>query len=189
MPDSQNSPRKPRADALRNREHLIAVAREAFAQDGAAVTLEDIVKRSGVGVGTLYRHFRTRDALIEAVYISEVQRLSAAAGELAETLPPVEALRQWMRLFVDHLTTKHAMKEALNAMVGGTEALYASTTELMRAAIDNLTTRAVATGEIRLDMDPLDLLRAVAGVAVVGDENAYRVIDILLAGLRPGPKA
>ena len=179
--------RKPRADARRNRELILKVAREAFAQQGANITLEDIVRLSGVGTGTLYRNFRTRDALIEAVYLSEVERLAAAQRELAESQPPVEALRQWMLAFVDFIATKSAMREALGAMVSGTEALYATSTELIRTAIDSLVQRAIDSGEIQTDLDPLDLLRALSGMTGAGPnwpDSARRLVDVLIAGLR-----
>src|SRR5271169_6051357 len=96
------APRKPRTDARRNRERILEVAKEAFTRFGAKASLDDIAKQAGVGAGTLYRHFPTRDALIEAVYRSEVEKLAAAEGRFAETLSPVEALRAWMLLFVDY---------------------------------------------------------------------------------------
>ena len=184
---NHSAQRKPRADALRNREQILRVAREAFAQQGPNVTLEDIVRLSGLGVGTLYRNFPTRDALIEAVYLSEVQRLAAAERELAGSQPPLEALRQWMLHFVDYMATKSVMKEALNAMVAGTTELYATSTELMRSAMTALIDRAVASGDIQFDLDPLDPLRALAGVAdsdPASQERARKLVDILIAGMR-----
>jgi len=179
--------RKPRADAQRNRERILQVAREAFAEQGANVTLEDIVRLSGLGVGTLYRHFPTRDALIEAVYLSEVQRLAAAERELSQSEPPVEALRQWMLRFIDYMAAKSVMKEALNAMVAGTTELYATSTELMRNAMSALIERAVAAGDIQFDLDPLDPLRALSSVAdsdPSSQERARKLVDILIAGMR-----
>lgn len=181
--------RKPRADALRNREHILSIAREAFGRDGAAVTLDQIVRLSGLGVGTFYRHFPTRDALVEALYLSELEKLSVAVEELSASSTPVEALRQWLLLFVDLMATKMALKEALNAMVGGTAELYACSSEMLRRCITTLTDRAVAAGEIRLDMDPLDLLRALSGVSGAAADaewapGARRMVDILVAGLR-----
>jgi len=123
---SEQKKRKPRADALRNREHILAVARAAFAEGGASVTLDDIVRRSGLGVGTLYRHFPTRDALVEALYLSELEKLVEAEKELSKTLLPVEALRAWMLLFVDLMATKLILREALSALVGGPDELYAT---------------------------------------------------------------
>jgi len=181
--------RKPRADALRNREHILAVAREAFAEDGASVTLDDIVRRSGLGVGTLYRHFPTRDALVEALYLSELEKLTVAEKELGETLPPVDALRAWMLLFIDLMATKMTLREALGAMVGGTDELYATSSEIMRRAITSLVERAVAAKEIQVDFDPLDLLRAISGVANASpgpnwEESVRRMVDVLIAGIR-----
>jgi AcrR family transcriptional regulator len=184
----ESASRRPRADALRNRELILTVARDVFAKRGASVTLDDIVKLTGLGVGTLYRHFPTRDALIEAVYLAEVERLAEAQRTLSATEPAVEALRRWMMLFVDFIATKAAMKETLSGLIGGPDSLYACSTELIKTAIDALTDRAVASGEIRLDIDPLDLLRALSGVAHAGDESsparAERLVDILIAGLR-----
>src|ERR1700749_3521018 len=100
------APRKPRTDAQRNRERILEVAKEAFTRSGANTSLDDIAKQAGVGAGTLYRHFPTRDALLEAVYRVEVEKLAAAERELSVKLPPVEALRAWMLLFVDYIATK-----------------------------------------------------------------------------------
>ena len=186
----QPAQRKPRADAQRNRERILQVAREAFAEQGANVTLEDIVRLSGLGVGTLYRHFPTRDALIEAVYLSEVQRLAAAERELSQSEPPVEALRQWMLRFIDYMAAKSVMKEALNAMVAGTTELYATSTELMRNAMTTLIERAIAAGDIQFDLDPLDPLRALSSVAdsdPSSQERARKLVDILIAGMRTRP--
>ena len=186
---SQSTPRKPRADALRNREHILAVARKAFAEDGAKVTLDDIVRLSGLGVGTLYRHFPNRDALLEALYWSELEKLSSAEQELGATLPPTEALQEWLYLFIDMIATKLALKEALSAMMSGTDELYVASTELIQRSITSLTDRAVSSGDIRLAVDPLDLLRAVAGIAHANpspdwQDNARRLVDMLIAGMR-----
>lgn len=182
------TPRKPRADALRNREHILAVAREMFAENTSA-TLDDIVRRSGLGVGTLYRHFPTRDALVEALYLSELEKLVTAAHELEKTVAPVEALRQWMMLFVDLIATKQTLRDALSEMVGGTDQLYATSGEMLRTTMTSLVDRAVATGEIQVAFEPLDLLRAVGGVASASpgpnwEESARRLVDVLIAGMR-----
>src|ERR1700761_1569611 len=108
------SERKPRADAQRNRERILEVAKAAFARSGANASLDDIATRAGVGAGTLYRHFPTREALLEAVYHTEVAKLAAAERELSEKFPPVEALRAWMLLFVDYIAEKHIIAPALN---------------------------------------------------------------------------
>jgi len=181
--------RKPRADAQRNRIRLLETAKAAFAEKGSGASLDEIARTAGVGAGTLYRHFPTRDALIEAVYRNETEQLVAAATRLAETHPPITALRQWLLLFVDYMATKHGMYEALNSIVGGTSDLYSASTAQVKQAIAGLTDRAVASGEIRLNLDPLDLLRALAGVANIssgpdGKQAAKRMVDILIAGIR-----
>jgi AcrR family transcriptional regulator len=183
------APRKPRADAQRNRMRLLETAKAALAEKGSAASLDEIAKVAGVGAGTLYRHFPTRDALIEAVYRNETEQLVAAAARLAEARAPAAALREWLLLFVDYMATKHDIYEALNSIVGGTAELYSASTEQMKRAIATLIDRAVASGEVRLDVDPLDLLRALAGVANLsagpdGKEAAKRMVDILIAGIR-----
>jgi AcrR family transcriptional regulator len=188
--DDQHDSRRPlRADARRNRDRVIEVAKEMFSEGGADTSLEAIAKAAGVGIGTLYRHFPTRDALIESVYRNETQQLADAAPRFAETLPPVEALRAWLRLFVDHIATKQVMSPALASMVCGPSELYAESGAMVKAAIGLLVDRAVASGAIRLDIDPLDLLRALAGVAGISsapgwEESAKRLVDILIAGVR-----
>jgi len=181
--------RKIRADAARNRQSLLAAAKRVFAEKGSDASLDEIARAADVGIGTLYRHFPTRDALIEAVYRHETQNLADAAARLADEHPPVEALRAWMKLFVDHMATKQMMAEALNALVGGASDLYAASTHQMKDAIGMLIDRAVADGSIDPEIAPFDLLRAVAGVAYVGaesnwQESANRLVDILIAGLR-----
>jgi AcrR family transcriptional regulator len=184
--------RKPRADAQRNRIRLLETAKAAFAEKGSGASLDEIARTAGVGAGTLYRHFPTRDALIEAVYRNETEQLVAAATRLAERHPPIRALRQWLLLFVDYMATKHGMYEALNSIVGGTSDLYSASTAQVKQAIAGLIDRAVASGEIRLNLDPLDpldLLRALAGVANIssgpdGKQAAKRMVDILIAGIR-----
>lgn len=181
--------RKPRADAQRNRQRLLETARTVFAAKGAEASLDEIARAAGVGIGTLYRHFPTRDALVEEVYRTASQQLADAATALAEAYPPIEALRQWLWLFVDHLATKQMMAEALNALVGGTSELYAAAGTQVKQAIALLVDRAAARGEIELTIDPLDLLRALAGVANIGsgpgwEDSARRLVDILIAGVR-----
>jgi AcrR family transcriptional regulator len=183
------APRKPRADAERNRKLLLDAAMAAFAAQGATASLEEIARSAGVGIGTLYRHFPTRDVLIENVYRQAIGQLGAAAESLAQTHPPFEALRQWLLLFVDYLATKKIMADALNTLVTGTAELYAASGSLLQAAIAALTDRAVANGDIVLDVEPLDLLRAIAGVAHASpgadwQASARRMVAILLAGMR-----
>src|SRR6202140_3626635 len=110
--------RKPRTDALRNREGILEVAKGAFTRHGAATSLDDIAKQAGVGAGTLYRHFPSREALIEAVYRTEVAKLAAAERNFAETMPPIEALRAWMMLFVDYIAAKKLIAPVLNTLLG-----------------------------------------------------------------------
>jgi AcrR family transcriptional regulator len=187
---SQPVPRKLRADARRNRERILEVAKETFTRFGADARLDDIAKQAGVGAGTLYRHFPTRDALIEAVYRSEVEKMVAAERKFAETMPPVEALRTWMLLFVDHIAAKQIIASALNSVAGGPSKLYEGSRGLVQGAIDELVKRAIKNGDIRSDLVPFDLLRALIGVAHVatGDgwqQSARRLVDILIAGSRP----
>jgi len=187
---SQPARRKPRTDAQRNRERILEVAKEAFARSGASASLDDIAKRAGVGAGTLYRHFPTRDALIEAVYRTEVQKLAAAERKFAEAMPPVEALRAWMLLFVDYIATKQIIAPALNTFVGGPSRLYEGSRAQIQGAIDALVKRAIESGDIRKDLDPFDLLRALIGVSHVPSspdwqQSARRLVGILVTGSRP----
>jgi AcrR family transcriptional regulator len=186
----QSSERKPRADAERNRERILEAAKEAFTQSGVNASLDDIAKEAGVGPGTLYRHFPSRDELLEAVYRTEVEKLAAAEGKFAVTMPPMEALRAWMLLFVDYIATKKIIAPALSASVGGSskviEASYAAIHEAMRALVK----RAIKSGELRKDVNPVDLLRALLGVAYLESSrdwqaSARRLVDILIAGSRP----
>ena len=186
----QSAGRKPRTDAQRNRERILEVAKEAFTHSGANASLDDIAKEAGVGAGTLYRHFPTRDALIEAVYRTEVEKLAAAERKFAENMPPVEALRAWMLLFVDYVAAKHLIAPALNTLVGGASKLYEGSRGQIQGAIEALVKRAVKSGDIRRDLDPFDLLRALIGVSNVASspdwqQSARRLVDILITGSRP----
>jgi AcrR family transcriptional regulator len=186
---SAKSP-KPRADAQRNRERILEVALEAFTRFGAQVSLDDIATQAGVGPGTLYRHFPTRDALLEAVYRTGVEKLAAAERQFAATMPPLEALRAWMLLFVDYIAAKQIIAPALNTMVGGPSKVFESTGHLVKGAIHALVERAIENGDIRTDLEPLDLLRALIGVANVASapdwqQSARRLVEILLLGSRP----
>src|SRR6202167_2078318 len=184
------APRKPRTDALRNRERILEVAKEAFTRSGANTSLDDIAKDAGVGAGTLYRHFPTRDTLIEAVYRTEVEKLAGVQKKFSETLPPIEALRAWMLLFIDYIATKQIIAPALNAYVGGASKLYESSRAQVQGAIDALVKRAIKNRDIRRDLDPFDLLRALIGVSHVASgpdwqQSARRLVDILITGSRP----
>jgi AcrR family transcriptional regulator len=187
--DERAAVRKPRADAERNRVRLLKTAKAVFAEKGSAASLDEIARIAGLGAGTLYRHFPTRDALVAAVYRNETDQLVAAADRLAKTHPPLTALREWLLLFVDYIATKHGMSEVLNSIVGGASELYSASTAQVKSAIAKLVDRAVASGDIRLDLDSLDLLRALAGVANIslgrdGEQAAKRLVDILIAGVR-----
>jgi AcrR family transcriptional regulator len=192
-PKAAGSPRKPRADARRNRELLLATAKAAFTEVGGDVSLDEIARRAGVGIGTLYRHFPTRAALVEAVYHREVEQLAGAATRLLGSLPPGEALYEWMRLFVDYIATKKVVISALGSIGGGASELYAYSTTQLTGAMSMLVDRAGLSGAIRRDVDPTDLLRALVGFygnAGPGwRESALRLIDILMDGLRPPPAA
>jgi len=184
------APRKPRTDARRNRERILEVAKEAFTRSGANASLDDVAKEAAVGAGTLYRHFPTRDALIEEVYRAEVEKLAAAERKFSEAMPPVEALRAWMLLFVDYIATKQIIAPALNSLVGGPSKLYEGSRARVQGAIDALVKRAIKNGDIRRDLEPFDLLRALIGVSHVASgpdwqQSARRLVDILITGSRP----
>src|SRR3984893_16199285 len=187
---STRSERKPRTDAQRNRERVLEAAKAAFTRSGADASLDDIAKKAGVGPGTLYRHFPTRDALIEAVYHTEVEKLGAAQRELSANLPPIEALRAWMMLFVDYIATKQIIASALNSVVGGSSRLYDASRAQVTGAINALVKTAMKSGDVRKDLEPFDLLRALIGfshIATGSDwlESARRLVDILIKGSRP----
>lgn len=187
---SQPAQRKPRADAERNRARILEVAKDAFTQFGAEASLDDIAKQARVGAGTLYRHFPSREALIEAVYRTEVEKLAAAERNFAETMPPIEALRAWMMLFVDYIAAKKIIAPALNTLLGGASKVFESTHDQIWEAIRSLVKRAIKSGDIRKDLDPIDLLRALIGVSNVAtgpdwQQSAKRLVDILITGSRP----
>jgi AcrR family transcriptional regulator len=193
MPKKQLSPpppaRKPRADAKRNRARILEVAKEVFTCDGAAASLDDIARRSGIGNATLYRHFPTRDDLIEAVYRSEVEKLAAAELRFAGRMPPLEALRSWMLLLIDHIAGKRLILPAMETVAGGSMRLIEGSRSLIHTAFVTSVRRAIASGDLRSDTDPNDLVRALVGVfhttALPGWEaSARRLVDILIAGSR-----
>jgi AcrR family transcriptional regulator len=182
--------RKPRADAQRNRERILEVAKLVFTRRGAEASMDEIAKRAKIGPGTLYRHFPTRDDLLAAVYISEVEKLAEAQRKFSAELPPVEALRAWMLVFIDYIAAKKIIAPALNAMAGGPSRVFRQTNRLMEEAANALANRAVASGDLRPDVDPMDMLRAIYGVSSAGSTDdwptkARRVVDILVQGSRP----
>jgi AcrR family transcriptional regulator len=185
--------RRPRADAKRNRERILEVAKDVFTHDGAAASLDDIARRSGIGNATLYRHFPTRDDLIEAVYRNEVEKLAAAEERFAATMPPLEALRAWMLLLIDHFSAKKFIIPALDTVAGGSMRLFEGSRSLIHTAFVASVRRAIYSGDLRSDTDPNDFVRALVGVfhttAIPGWEpSARRLVDILIAGSRFTPR-
>ena len=181
--------RKPRADSLRNREQLLETAKAAFAEVGADVPLEEIARRAGVGIGTLYRHFPTRDALLAAVYRREVEQLTASAQVLLAERPAGEALEAWMHLLVDYMATKRVIAPALRASAGEGGQVYASSGAAITDTIETLARAAAASGDIRADVGPDDLYRMLVGVSHGYDQpdwepSARRLIAILMAGMK-----
>ena len=186
----KRTPRKPRADALLNRQRILDVAKEAFARHGANASLDDIASEAGVGPGTLYRHFPTREELLQAVYRSELEKLAAAERRFAQSMPPIESLRAWLLLFVDAIETKHIIAPALNSLIGDSKKVFAASHDQIHEALHALVKRAIKSGDIRKDLDPMDLLRALVGVANVAtspdwQQSAKRLVDILITGSRP----
>ena len=182
--------RKPRADAQRNRERILEVAKKEFTRSGANASLEEIAKKADVGPGTLYRHFPTREDLLIAVYRSEVEKLAAAERTFAGKLPPVEALRAWLLLFVDAVEAKQIIAPVFNTLVGDPKKVFEASYTQIHEALRALVKRAIKSGEIRKDLDPIDLLRALIGVANVAtspdwQQSARRLVDILITGSRP----
>lgn len=182
--------RKPRSDAERNRERILEVARQAFSRHGVNASLDEMAREAGVGPGTLYRHFPSREALLEAVYRSQMEKLAAAEEKFAAELPPVEALRAWLLLFVDYVAAKQGIAPAFHVLVGDPKKVLADSYARIWHAIRALVKRAVHSGDIRKDVDAIDLLRALLGVASFAGSpdwqpSARRLVDILIAGARP----
>ena len=187
---AQKTARKPRADAQRNRERILEVAKQVFTRRGVEASMDEIAKRSRIGPGTLYRHFPSRDDLLAAVYISEVEKLAEAQKKFSAELPPVEALRAWMLVFIDYIAAKKIIAPALSAMAGGPSQVYQQSTRVMGEAANALASRAVASGDLRPDVDPMDMLRAIYGVSSAGSASdwpakARRFVEILIQGSRP----
>lgn len=192
---SAKSSRKPRADALRNHERVLEAAKAVFSAGGPEASLEAVAREAGVGIGTLYRHFPTREALYEAVYRREVEQLSELAEELKDEGEPVEALRRWLRSNVEFVATKKGMAAALALAAGPPPSeLTAFSFERLTKAIGMLLQRAVAAGEIRADVGPEDLLRTLVGMCMLHDQPGWqagviRMLDVLVDGLRVQPRA
>ncbi len=181
--------RKPRADAIRNRERVLEAAKAVFSAGGPEASLEAVARKAGVGIGTLYRHFPTREALFEAVYRREVQQLSELAEQLKSEPDPVDALRRWLRSNVEFVATKKGMSAALALAVQSTSELTAFSFDRLTKAVGALLDRAVAAGEIRSDISPEDLLRALVGMCYLHDQPGWqnsvvRLLDVFVDGLR-----
>lgn len=188
--DGRPTNRRTRVDAARNRERLIAAAAAAFTARGADVPLEDIARDADVGIGTLYRHFPTRDSLVEAVYRHEVNILCESADQLLESLPPDQALAEWMQLFVSHVATKRGMLSVLKPMLSTNATFFDETRGRAIAAATKLLDAGVKAGTVRADVDGGDLLRAVGGICMSTDqersEASERLVKLLFDGLRHG---
>jgi AcrR family transcriptional regulator len=186
---SEEAVRRPRADAVRNRERVLEAAKAVFSGGGSDASLEAVAKRAGVGIGTLYRHFPTREDLFEAVYRREVEQLGELAEQLKNEAAPVDALRRWLRSNVELVATKKGMIAALAVAVQGSSELYAYSFDRLTKAIGTLLDRAVAAGEIRSDISPEDVLRALVGMCYMHDQPGWqttvlRLLDVFVDGLR-----
>ena len=196
MPQTRKTPapRKPRADAARNREKVLEAAKAVFSVGGPDASLEAVAKAAGVGIGTLYRHFPTRQALFEAVYRREVQQLTDLAETLSGEASPAEALRLWLRSNVEFVATKKGMSTALALAVDAGSELTTSSVERLTDAVGSLLDRAAQAGEIRDDIGAEDVLRALIGMCYMHDRPGWqasvlRLLDVFVDGLRatPGP--
>ncbi|MGI8523781.1 MAG: TetR/AcrR family transcriptional regulator [Mycobacteriales bacterium] len=183
--------RAQRADACRNRQRLLDVASDAFSTSGVEASLEKIAKAADVGIGTLYRHFPTRDAMVEAVYRHNVDLLCAGAEELSASLPADQALAEWMQRFVSYVGTKKGLATYLKSVVSADSDLFQSTQARVRQTIGSLLAAAAEAGTVRDSVDGMDLLRALSGVCMLSDqpggpEKGARVAALLMDGLRYG---
>ncbi|QIG94083.1 MULTISPECIES: TetR/AcrR family transcriptional regulator [unclassified Bradyrhizobium] len=184
--------RKPRADAVRNRERVLEAAKAVFSAGGSEASLEAVARHAGVGIGTLYRHFPTREALYEAVYRREVEQLGDLAEQLQSAPEPVDALRRWLRANVEFVATKKGMVAALALVAAGSSELHAYSFDRLTKAIGTLLARAVAAGAIRNDISAEDVLRALIGMCYMHDQpgwqtTALRLLDVFVDGLRVRP--
>lgn len=192
MPEeSEIKARKPRADSLRNRDLLLSAAKTAFAETGAEAPLEDIARRAGVGIGTLYRHFPTREALVAAVYARALDQLARAADDLLASRPAGEALEAWLDLLIDYMATKRVVAPALQADPGEGSRVYASAGATILPALQRLTEAAHAAGDIRADIGFEDILRMMSGLSIGYEQpgwdiGARRLLSVMMAGLRAG---
>jgi len=191
---SAETARKPRTDAIRNRERVLEAAKVVFSAGGADASLEAVAKKAGVGIGTLYRHFPTREALFEAVYRREVEQLGELAEQLKSEGDPVDALRRWLKSNVEFVATKKGMVAALALAAAGSSELHAFSFERLTKAIRTLLDRAIAAGEVRSDILAEDILRALIGMCYMHDQPGWqssvlRMLDVFVDGLRVQPGA
>lgn len=180
-----------RADARRNRDAILSAAAEAFSAHGVEAPLEDIAKAADVGIGTLYRHFPTREALVFGVYSREVEHLAASAAEFAAEMEPAEALRAWMRRFVQYAATKRGLIGMLHTMMADDTRLFDGTKAQIAAAASALLDRAAAAGQIRNDITDEELVRSMSGICMAGGRGGGpdcvgRLVDLVFDGLRYG---
>lgn len=181
--------RKPRADSVRNRERVLAAAKIVFSAGGADGSLDAVAREAGVGIGTLYRHFPTREALFEAVYRREVEYLADLAIQLQNDPAPTDALRRWLRSNVEFIATKKGMSAALALVTNSTSDLSLYSLRRLTSAAGVLMDRAIAAGEIRSDISPEDVIRALVGLCYIQDKPGWqtsviRLVDVLVDGLR-----
>jgi AcrR family transcriptional regulator len=185
--------RKPRTDALRNRERVLEAAKAVFSQGGPEASLEAVARHAGVGIGTLYRHFPTREALYEAVYRREVDQLVELAKQLGTQASPIEALRRWMRAGVEFMATKKGMAAALALAAHSSSELVTYSIDQLTKALGELLQRAVAARQLRAHVEPEDLLRALVGMCYAQDRPGWqakvvRLVDIFIDGLGRQPE-
>lgn len=185
---SERSVRPVRADARANEDKLLAAAAAAFARDGAGATLTQIAKDAGVGIGTLYRRFPTRELLVDATYRYETEQLCARVGELLRELPADRALRAWMSQVLDHTVTKHGMAETLATLLQADEQLGSQTRAQLTSAVEELRLAGTAQGLLREDVPATDILISLAGITVVAGAahqraQAERLLDLLMDGI------
>lgn len=190
---SSRTGRAPRADAVRNRERVLEAAKAVFSAGGAEASLEAVARRAGVGIGTLYRHFPTREALFEAVYRREVEQLAELAEQLKTEAPPIDALRRWLRSNVEFVATKKGMSQALALAAHRSSELSAYSADRLTKAVGGLLDRAKAAGELRADISPEDLLRALVGMCYMNDQPGWqasvlRLVEVLVDGLCRPPE-
>ncbi len=179
-----------RADARRNYERLLAEAKIVFVEQGVDAALEEIARRAGVGIGTLYRHFPTRLALQEAVYHDQVMEMAQEAFDLAERLPPAEAIRTWMRSVAGYSRTKRGLMDALKSTLESDSELFAACHAKMREAAGVLLSRAQDAGDVRRELNGLELLRISHAISVAAErspETGELMLTIVMDGLRPQP--